>query len=197
VEFWLFDTFVMRGRIGRLREEVIERAGLGPGARMLDVGCGTGTLAIRAAARVGDSGEVVGIDPAPRQIARAQAKARRSRRSPEFRQATVQDLPFPDGSFDAVTSTLMMHHLPAEVRDRALCEIRRVLKPGGRLVVADFDAGAADGHGTNGADGHHGDESSGAGLTEAGFSQVTSSHTDFGRSHHGWSGVTVTAALRS
>jgi SAM-dependent methyltransferase len=65
LEVWLFDTFLVGGKIRALRQEVLDRAQLHMGQSILDVGCGTGSLAIAAAARVGPTGRVVGIDPAP------------------------------------------------------------------------------------------------------------------------------------
>ncbi len=138
LEVWFVDTFVLRGSLRDLRQRVVTRGELRSGQAVLDVGCGTGTLAIEAAARVGAAGRVAGIDPAPRQIARAQSKARRAGLSLDFRVAVIEALPFPEGAFDVVTSTLMMHHLPGELKRRGLSEIVRVLRPGGRLVVADF-----------------------------------------------------------
>jgi ubiquinone/menaquinone biosynthesis C-methylase UbiE len=130
---------VTGGRLRALRRQVLDLAELRPGASVLDIGCGTGTLALEAQARVGESGLVVGVDPAPRQLGRARAKATRHRLPVEFRLGVIEALPFPDGSFDAVLSTLMMHHLPDDLKRRGLTEIRRVLKPGGRLVVADAE----------------------------------------------------------
>jgi ubiquinone/menaquinone biosynthesis C-methylase UbiE len=72
------------------------------------------------------------------QIARAQAKAARTRRAVAFQTGVIEQLPFPDQTFDVVLSTLMMHHLPKPLKARGLAEIARVLKPGGRLVIADF-----------------------------------------------------------
>jgi ubiquinone/menaquinone biosynthesis C-methylase UbiE len=139
LQVWFFDTFLVRGKLNELRTQVIERAQLATGTRLLDAGCGTGTLAVKAARLLRGSVEVAGLDPAPRQIARARSKARRSGVHIDFRQGVIEDIPFPDGSFDVVTSTLMMHHLPIELKRQGLGEIHRVLKPGGRLVVADFD----------------------------------------------------------
>lgn len=138
LEVWFADTFLLRGSVRELRRRVIELTELRGGQKALDVGCGTGTLAIAAAARVGTTGRVAGIDPAPRQIARARAKARRAGVAVDFRIAAIEALPFPDRSFDAVTSTLMLHHLPDDLKIRGLSEIARVLEPGGRLVVAEF-----------------------------------------------------------
>src|SRR5262245_19997030 len=139
LEVWFFDTVLVRGKVRELRQKVLDQAQLSSGQSVLDVGCGTGSLAIEAAARVGPTGRVTGIDPAPRQIGRAQSKARRSGLDIEFRFGVIEQLPFADGSFDAVTSTLMLHHLPDELERRGVVEMHRVLKQGGRLVVADFE----------------------------------------------------------
>jgi ubiquinone/menaquinone biosynthesis C-methylase UbiE len=109
-----------------------------PGDAVLDVGCGTGTLAMEVARRVGRAGRVAGIDPGTEQIARARAKAARRNAPIEFQIGVIEQLPFPDQTFDVVFSTLMMHHLPAPLKRQGLAEIARVLKPGGRLVIADF-----------------------------------------------------------
>jgi hypothetical protein len=84
----------------------------------------------------------------PRQIARARSKARRAGAPVEFEIGAIEDLPFPDGSFDVVTSTLMLHHLPEGLRRRGLDEIAGVLKPSGHVVVADFDTASR--HGATG-----------------------------------------------
>jgi SAM-dependent methyltransferase len=71
-------------------------------------------------------------------IARATRKAARSGAAVRFRVAAVEALPFPDASFDVVSSTLMLHHLPGPLRRECVEEIGRVLKPGGRLLAVDF-----------------------------------------------------------
>ena len=105
---------------------------------MLDVGCGTGTLALEVARRAGRAGRVVGVDPSTEQIARARSKAARHNVPIDFQIGVIEQLPFPDQTFDVVLSTLMMHHLPAPLKRQGLAEIARVLKPGGRLIIADF-----------------------------------------------------------
>lgn len=105
------------------------------GQRILDVGCGTGYLARILAAVVTPSGHVTGVDPSAAMVEHAR---RRSPGNCTFLVGEGQNLPFPDGSFDAVVSTLAVHHIPAEARPRALREMFRVLRPGGRLVVAEF-----------------------------------------------------------
>jgi ubiquinone/menaquinone biosynthesis C-methylase UbiE len=135
---WFIDTFVFRGQLRELRCRAANLARMQPGEQVLDVGCGTGTLAIEVARRVDRAGRVAGVDPGTEQIARARAKAARRNVPIEFQIGVIEQLPFPDQTFDVVLSTLMMHHLPAGVKRQGLVEIARVLKPGGRLVIADF-----------------------------------------------------------
>ena len=126
------------GREGAFRERLVELARVAPGDSVLDVGCGTGTLAIAARRRVGESGRVEGIDASPEMIERATRKSAGVGADVRFRVAVVEALPFPDASFDVVFSTLMLHHLPRPVRRQCAAELRRVLKPGGRLLAVDF-----------------------------------------------------------
>src|SRR6266566_560620 len=135
---WYHDTFSFRGKLRELRQRTAALARIQPGDAVLDVGCGTGTLALEAARHVGRAGRVAGVDPGAEQIARARAKAARRHVSIEFQTGVIEQLPFPDQTFDVVLSTLMMHHLPASLKRQGLAEIARVLKPGGRLVIADF-----------------------------------------------------------
>jgi ubiquinone/menaquinone biosynthesis C-methylase UbiE len=135
---WFFDTFMFRGRLRELRLRTINLARIQPGDAALDVGCGAGTLAMEVARRVGRAGHVAGVDPGTEQIACARTKAARRHVPIEFQIGVIEQLPFPDQSFDVVLSTLMMHHLPNSLKRQGLAEIARVLKPGGRLVIADF-----------------------------------------------------------
>src|SRR3990170_912157 len=72
---WFLDTFLFRGKLRELRQRTANLARIQPGEKVLDVGCGTGTLAMEVAPRVGATGRVVGIDPGEQQIARARSKA--------------------------------------------------------------------------------------------------------------------------
>ncbi len=135
---WFIDTCWFRGQGRVLRRRAATLARLLPGEQVLDVGCGTGTLALDVARRVGRTGRVAGVDPSAEQIARARAKAARRHVPIAFQVGVIEQLAFPDQTFDVVLSTLMLHHVPAPLKRQGLAEIARVLKPGGRLVLADF-----------------------------------------------------------
>jgi ubiquinone/menaquinone biosynthesis C-methylase UbiE len=126
------------GREGRFREFMLRLAKLQPGEAVLDVACGTGTLAIAAKRRVGPDGSVTGIDASAEMIERARAKAARSGLDLTFVNGTAQELPSKDAQFDIVIGTLMLHHLSKPVRSAFVREASRVLKPGGRLLLIDF-----------------------------------------------------------
>ena len=134
----LLAWLLTRGRERAFRERLISLAGLQPGNSILDIGCGTGTLAIAATRHVGPAGSVHGIDASLQMIARARRKAAKTGSPAVFQIAAAESLPFPDGRFDVVLSTLMLHHLPRNARQQSATEIRRVLKPGGRVLAVDF-----------------------------------------------------------
>ena len=116
---------------------LLAAGGVQRGDRVLDVGCGPGYFARMLAEAVGPEGSVVGIDAAPEMIDYAGRKARRLSNC-RFQLGTAQSLAFPDAALDVVVSSLMMHHLPEEGRLPAVREMRRVLRPGGTLLLADF-----------------------------------------------------------
>jgi len=140
----LLLTIITLGRERALRARMLDLANVKSGESILDVGCGTGTLAIAAKRRVGDSGEVHGIDASLEMIARARKKANRASVSVAFDVARAESLPFTDARFDVVLSTVMLHHLRRAMREQCLREIRRVLKPGGRVLVVDFGKRTSD-----------------------------------------------------
>ena len=126
------------GRERAFRERLVDLARLTSGDTVLDLGCGTGTLAVAARRRVGASGTVLGVDASPEMIDRAKRKAAKAGVEVTFQTGIAEALPFPDASVDVVLNTLMLHHLPRPVRERCAHEMRRVLKPGGRVLAVDF-----------------------------------------------------------
>lgn len=132
-------TLLTFGQASRLRRMTIDLSLLQPGESLLDVGCGTGGVTIPGKQHVGPGGKAAGIDPSPEMIAVAQQKALRKGLEIDFRVGVIEALPFPDASFDVVTASLMIHHLPSDELQRSgFAEIYRVLKPGGRLLIADL-----------------------------------------------------------
>lgn len=132
-------SLALFGKDKALREMTAEMAQIKPGDRVLDVGCGTGSLTIAAKARAGSTGKVFGIDAALEMIDVARSKAARAGLEIEFRVGLIESLPFADNSFDVVLSSLMMHHLPDHPKVKGLAEIYRVLKPGGHLLIVDMN----------------------------------------------------------
>ncbi len=122
---------------------LVEQAELAPGQRVLDLGCGTGATTL-AAKRACPGIEIVGLDPDPKALARARRKAERGGLAIDFREGFGDALQFPDASFDRVLSSFMFHHLEQDQKPAVLGEIRRVLRPGGRLHLLDF---GGSGHG--------------------------------------------------
>jgi ubiquinone/menaquinone biosynthesis C-methylase UbiE len=137
---WLAAAYTF-GREARMRERTLEIAGVAAGEAVLDVGCGTGTLALAARRRVGESGSVRGIDASEEMIDRARAKSARYGLPVTFEVAAAQSLPFADAAFDVVFCSLAVHHLPEDARVGALAEMRRVLKLDGRALIVEFSRG--------------------------------------------------------
>ena len=131
---WLFTL----GHEKALRERLLGLAHLRAGDAVLDVGCGTGTLAILAQQKVGPTGTICGIDGSPEMIARARSKAKKAGVTVRFDIAAAQALPFPEGSFSVALSTLMVHHLGHSARADLVRELRRVVQPCGRVLLVDF-----------------------------------------------------------
>jgi ubiquinone/menaquinone biosynthesis C-methylase UbiE len=121
----------------KARGELLLQAALEGRLRVLDIGCGTGTLAIEIK-RSHPEIEITGLDPDPKALARARHKAEHAGVAVPFQQGFGGEVPFPDASFDRVLSSFMFHHLPRDEREKMLREVRRVLSPGGSLHLADF-----------------------------------------------------------
>ena len=142
-QYDLLTNLMLLGKERALREMTAEMAAIKPGDKVLDVGCGTGNLTLAAKTRAGARGEVHGIDAAPEMVQVARRKAARSGANVDFQTGLIEDIPFPDDYFDIVLSSLMIHHLPDDLKRKGFVEIRRVLKPGGQLFAVDFEPPAS------------------------------------------------------
>lgn len=133
-----FDRFVRIGMFEqRFKAALVEAAGPGPGDRLLDLGCGTGTLALMVK-RAEPGARVTGLDADPEILEIARAKAEDEGEDVELVEALSTEMPFEDRSFDRILSTLFFHHLSGADKRRTAAEIVRVLKPRGELHVVDL-----------------------------------------------------------
>ena len=126
----LYEEFFVPALFGQWPSRLLDRAGIRRGDTVLDIGCGTGVLARAALARVGAQGEVVGVDPNDGML----AVARRTASEVTWLEGTAERLPLEDGSVDVVASQFALMFLPDT--GAAVREMRRVLRPGGRIVLA-------------------------------------------------------------
>src|SRR6266478_2037249 len=108
----LYDPMVKLLGGDAARAVLLDQAAVRPADRVLDIGCGTGTLAVLIKRRY-PAVEVVGLDPDPRALARARRKAQRAALSIQLDRGFADELPYADGSFDRVFSSFMLHHLQA------------------------------------------------------------------------------------
>ena len=133
----LYDPFLWLLGADKAKQPLIEQAEIKGGLRVLDIGCGTGSMAV-VIKRMHPEAEVVGIDPDPAALSVSKRKAKRAGLSVEFDRGFADHMPYADASFDRVFSSFMFHHLAADEKTVTLNEIRRVLKPGGSLHLLDF-----------------------------------------------------------
>jgi demethylmenaquinone methyltransferase/2-methoxy-6-polyprenyl-1,4-benzoquinol methylase len=132
----LMNSAMTAGLHHEWRRRAVERAEVGPGSDALDVCCGTGDLALELRRRIGPDGRVVGCDFSEPMLELARRKSGDEGLPVEFGWADALDLPYGDGSFDAVTIGFGARNL-ADL-DRGLSEMARVLRPGGRLVILEI-----------------------------------------------------------
>ena len=134
-----YDVYCCAVGLGQsFRDQTLQIAAIRPGEKILDVGCGTGVLTRRADGAAGPTGLAIGIDPGQDMIRIAKENAQRLGSRAAFKVATIENLSFESARFDVVLSSLMLHHLPPDLKQQGLREVYRVLKPGGRFVVVDF-----------------------------------------------------------
>ncbi len=124
----------------RISEKAIKLLNLSEVNKVLDVGCGTGTAAIKIAKDLGykDNSLIVGLDAAPRMIDAARKKSKHLKNT-RFDVEIAEDLPYEDESFDAVISTFFFHHIDFELKKKVLQEIWRIIKRNGVVVIVDID----------------------------------------------------------
>jgi ubiquinone/menaquinone biosynthesis C-methylase UbiE len=133
----LYDPFTRLIGIESAHRKLAEQAALESAERVLEIGCGTANLALLVK-RMRPQLDVVGLDPDPKALARAARKARRAALPLELDRGFADELPYPDCSFDRVLSSLMFHHLEADLRAASLRQVLRVLRPAGSLHLMDF-----------------------------------------------------------
>ena len=138
-----YDLITRLFGMPKVYEALVAQADLTVGQTILEIGCGTGNLTLRAKWSCPQV-EIVGSDPDPRALARAERKAR-GLNGIRFDRAYVQQLPYPDDAFDRVLSSMMWHHLAPDIKAAAAAEVLRVLRPGGTLHIVDV-VGAAEPH---------------------------------------------------
>ena len=134
----LFDAFI--GLVSPEKEfkrRLVAQAGITSRARVLDLGCGTGTLALLIKQSQPGT-EVAGLDGDGKILELARKKIERTGLKIDLDEGLADSMPYPDSHFDRVVSSLVFHHLAAPVKAAALKESFRVLKPGGELHIADL-----------------------------------------------------------
>jgi ubiquinone/menaquinone biosynthesis C-methylase UbiE len=133
----LYDPMTKLFGLEKARRVLLDQTALRPHSRVLEIGCGTGSFCVLIK-RLHPDVEVLGLDPDPKALARARRKAERAGFSIQFAQGFSDSLPYDEGTFDYVFSSMMFHHLKLEEKEKALHEVRRVLKPGALFEMLDL-----------------------------------------------------------
>ena len=136
-----YDLLTRLFGFNRVYDSLIAQAELADGQRILEIGCGTGNLSIRAK-RSQPGATVIGLDPDPLALRRAERKAKQVS-GIRFERGYAQRLPYADGELDRVLSSMMLHHLDEDGKAAAAAEVFRALRPGGRLHLVDVGGDVA------------------------------------------------------
>jgi ubiquinone/menaquinone biosynthesis C-methylase UbiE len=128
----IYEQHMVPAIFARWAPDIVEAAGIRAGQSVLDLACGAGAVTRLVATRVGPEGRVVGLDINPGMLAVARVAA--SAPNVEWREGSALKMPLPDATFDAAVCQQGLQFFPD--RSAALSEVRRVLKPGGRLALS-------------------------------------------------------------
>ncbi|HEU5239853.1 MAG TPA: class I SAM-dependent methyltransferase [Pyrinomonadaceae bacterium] len=134
----LYDPITKLMGLETARRKLLDQAALRPLSRVLEIGCGTGSFSILIKQIHADV-DVIGLDPDPKALARAKRKTERAGVSIQFDRGFSDSLPYDEGTFDYVFSSMMFHHLKIEEKEKTLREVHRVLKPGGLFAMLDLE----------------------------------------------------------
>ena len=142
--FWVrnYDVIVnviTMGKAKSIHQQTVELAALQPVQTVLDIGCGTGFLLLEAEKVIGHQGTAVGLDVEPAMIEQAKRRAVKNHSHATFGVASIDQIPYPDNSFDVAIQSLVFHHLTEAQKTDGLMELKRVLKPNGRLLIVDLN----------------------------------------------------------
>ena len=134
----IFEPMCLLGKQSKINNQLIELLEINDSHKILDIGCGTGFVTSKIAEKLSaeTGGLAVGIDAAGKMIEGARKK--RGSKTCHFEVVAAENLLFEDESFDSVISTLFFHHVQLDLKEKALSEAFRVLRPGGRMLILDM-----------------------------------------------------------
>ncbi|MEK7624008.1 MAG: class I SAM-dependent methyltransferase [Patescibacteria group bacterium] len=136
----LYDFFCTILGLGKkYKKKVLAALQITSGMAVADIGCGTGVFLAIAKENYPDA-RFIGLDPDKEALRIAERRLKKSGHAVELMHAFAESLPLPDQSVDICVSSLAFHHMPDDIKEKAIKEIHRVLKPGGTVVIADFGA---------------------------------------------------------
>ena len=131
----LIENIFFLGRLKKFWHKLIELAEIKPSDRIIDVGCGSGKMVEAISKRLGINGEIIGLEPSKYLI--ENCKKNNLNRNVKFVQGIMEEIPYPNKSFDIVLSSLAIHHVPRKAKQKAFKEFNRILKENGRLLILD------------------------------------------------------------